>query len=55
MPVLIECPCGESVRGKDEDAAIEAARRHIEERHPDLAGRLSDADLRGMVRQDPTP
>ena len=47
--MVIRCECGQVVHGDDERELLEAARRHIGERHPDLVGRLSDDDLRGMA------
>jgi hypothetical protein len=51
MSLVIRCECGQVVNGGDDAALLAAARRHIEDRHPDL-GRLSDDDLRGMAEQE---
>jgi hypothetical protein len=52
MPTMeIRCECGHVVRGEEEATLLSNARRHIAEHHPDLTGRLSDEDLRGMTRE----
>jgi predicted small metal-binding protein len=52
MPSLvIRCQCGHSVHADDEAALLDAAHEHIAAVHPDLVGRLSDDDLRGMMQQ----
>ena len=50
-PMLIQCECGQCVEGEDEPAVLAAAHEHIAAQHPDLAGRLSDDDLRGMAHR----
>ncbi len=49
-PVSIHCECGEVVQGEDQPALLAAARRHIDARHPELVGRLSDDELLAMAR-----
>lgn len=34
MKTLLRCPCGEEVRGKDEDELVELAQAHLAEAHP---------------------
>ncbi|MGE0026183.1 MAG: hypothetical protein AB7O78_03825 [Thermoleophilia bacterium] len=43
--LTIRCTCGHLVAGEDEAQLLAAAREHIASRHPDLVGRVSDADL----------
>ncbi|MGN5237319.1 MULTISPECIES: DUF1059 domain-containing protein [unclassified Rhodococcus (in: high G+C Gram-positive bacteria)] len=35
MKKRLTCPCGEYVRGTDEDDLVEKVRQHLSERHPD--------------------
>lgn len=37
MKTTMVCPCGEMIRGKDEDDLVELAKAHLREKHPDLA------------------
>jgi predicted small metal-binding protein len=30
----LNCPCGEAIRGKDEDELVELAQAHLAEAHP---------------------
>jgi hypothetical protein len=47
--LIIRCTCGQVVRGDDEAALLAAVRAHIGSSHPDLVGRLTDAELLAMV------
>lgn len=51
MGKVIECDCGYAVRGESETELLADARRHIEERHPELVGQLSDEQLLGMAKE----
>jgi len=41
----LQCPCGETIRGEDEDTLVENVRRHLERDHPDLVGVYSREDI----------
>lgn len=47
-PLTIRCECGHVVHGEDEARLLSAAREHLSSRHPELVGRLTDADLLAM-------
>lgn len=47
-PHTIRCTCGHLVAAEDEARLLAAARNHIAARHPELVGRLSDAELLTM-------
>jgi predicted small metal-binding protein len=51
MAKLINCECGQVVRGETDDELIENAEAHIRRDHPDLVGRVSREDLLGMAEQ----
>ena len=46
----IECPCGHHLEAEDDEALVEAARRHVEEHHPELE--RSDEQLRARIAAD---
>jgi predicted small metal-binding protein len=48
---LINCDCGHVSRGETEDDLVEQANRHIEEVHPDMAGKVSRNDLLAMAEE----
>jgi hypothetical protein len=37
MKTRLACPCGEMIRGEDEDDLVEKTFAHLREKHPDLA------------------
>jgi predicted small metal-binding protein len=34
----LQCPCGELLKGEDEDDLVEKAFEHLRDKHPELAG-----------------
>jgi predicted small metal-binding protein len=51
MAYVISCDCGYISRGETEDELVEEANRHIEEVHPDMAGKVSRDDLLAMAEE----
>jgi predicted small metal-binding protein len=51
MAYLITCDCGHVSRAETEDELVAAANRHIEEVHPDMAGKVSREDLLAMAEE----
>jgi hypothetical protein len=45
MAYVINCECGYVVEGETEEELLSVAERHIEEAHPDLAGKVSREEL----------
>jgi len=37
MKTKLACPCGELIKGEDEDDLVEKAFEHLREKHPDMA------------------
>jgi hypothetical protein len=37
MKTKLSCPCGELIKGDDEDDLVEKAFAHLREKHPDMA------------------
>lgn len=50
MTKLINCECGEVVRGETDDELVERAEAHIQRDHPDLVG-LSREDILAMAEE----
>jgi predicted small metal-binding protein len=46
---LINCECGQVVRGDTDDELVKNAEEHINANHPEMAGKLSRDDLLGMA------
>jgi predicted small metal-binding protein len=51
MAKLINCECGQVVRGETDDELVANAEAHIERDHPDLVGKISREDLLGMSEE----
>jgi hypothetical protein len=51
MAKLINCECGQIVRGETDDELIAAAEEHINSNHPALVGKVSREDLLGMAEE----
>jgi uncharacterized protein DUF1059 len=51
MAKLINCECGQVVRGETDDDLIAAAEEHINSDHPELVGKVSRDDLLGMAEE----
>ena len=51
MAKLINCECGQVVRGATDDELVAAAQAHIQADHPELVGKVSRADLLGMAEE----
>jgi len=51
MAKLINCECGEIVRGNNDDELVAATEAHIGRSHPDLVGKLSREDILGMSEE----
>lgn len=51
MSSLINCECGEVVRGSTDDELVAAAQAHVEAHHPELVGKLTREDILGMSEE----
>ncbi len=49
MAKLINCECGQVVRGETDDELVAAAEDHIRGAHPELVGKISRDDLLAMA------
>lgn len=51
MAYVMSCDCGYVSRGETEDELVDEANRHIQEAHPDMAGKVSREDLLAMAEE----
>ena len=49
---VINCECGQVIRGGSDDELVDKATEHVNQNHPDLAGKLSREDLLGMAEEE---
>lgn len=47
--LTLYCPCGERITADDEDSLVAAARRHLQEFHPDLADSYSREEILSLA------
>ena len=45
---VINCECGQVVRGETEEDVLRAAEEHIKRDHPELVGKITREDLLAM-------
>ena len=51
MAMKVDCPCGETVRGDDDDQLVANTEEHIRERHPEMVGTRSREDILAMAHE----
>lgn len=51
MAKLINCECGQVVRGETDDELVARAQEHIDRDHPELIGKVTRDDLLAMSEQ----
>ena len=51
MAKLVNCECGEVVRGETDEELVQAVEAHVDRHHPDLVGQLSREDILGMAEE----
>jgi len=52
MAKVINCVCGETIRGETEDEVLDNAEAHVQERHADMADQFPRSALAGMVEDE---
>ena len=51
MAKLIKCECGFIARGETDEEVIDKIESHIGNEHPDLVGKVTRADMSGMIEE----
>jgi hypothetical protein len=52
MARVINCECGQTIRGADDDELVARAQRHVDENHPELAGKLGRSEFLAMAEEE---
>jgi predicted small metal-binding protein len=52
MGKVINCECGQVVRGKTEDELVANVEEHVRTDHPQLVGKMSRKDILAMAEAD---
>jgi predicted small metal-binding protein len=48
----VDCPCGETMRGDDDDELVTNVEAHVRDEHPEMAGTMSREQILGMASED---
>jgi predicted small metal-binding protein len=51
MSKVINCECGQVVRGETDDELIQNAQEHVNRDHPDLVDKITREDLLAMAEE----
>jgi predicted small metal-binding protein len=51
MAKVINCDCGYVARGENDEELLADAHRHIQDKHPDMVGKVSDEDLLSQAQE----
>jgi predicted small metal-binding protein len=51
MTKVINCECGQVVRGETDDELVARTEEHINRDHPELVGKVSREDLLAMATE----
>jgi predicted small metal-binding protein len=52
MARVINCECGQVIRGQNDDELVANAEDHVNQNHPELVGKVSRDDLLGMAEEE---
>lgn len=53
MSKLINCECGQVLRGATDDELVAGVVAHVDQDHPELVGKISREDILAMAEEDP--
>jgi predicted small metal-binding protein len=51
MAKVVNCECGQTVRGETDDELVANVEAHIRSDHPDMVGKMSRDDMLGMAEE----
>ncbi len=52
MGKLINCECGQVIRGETDDELLDRAEEHVNRDHPELVGKITRDDLLAMAEAE---
>ena len=52
MAKVINCACGQTIRGETEDEVLDNAEEHVRTAHSDIADQFPRETLAGMIEED---
>lgn len=51
MAKQVDCPCGATVRGDNDDELVTNVEAHVRDKHPDKVGTMSRDQILGMASE----
>jgi predicted small metal-binding protein len=51
MAKVVNCECGQVVRGETDDELVRNVEAHVVEHHPDLVGKMTREDVLAMAEE----
>ncbi|MDX6538866.1 MAG: hypothetical protein QOI71_476 [Gaiellales bacterium] len=51
MSKTVECPCGQVVRGDDEDELVTNVEAHVRDKHPEMVGAMTRDEILDMASE----
>lgn len=51
MTQVVHCECGKDVQGETEDELVANVEAHVQESHPEMAGKMSREQILGMAHE----
>jgi hypothetical protein len=51
MAMQVNCPCGETVVGENEDELVTNVEAHVGDKHPEMVGTMSREQILGMAQE----
>ncbi len=48
---IVNCECGELVQASTDDEVVDLVQDHVNQKHPDLVGKLSRTDILAMAEE----
>lgn len=48
---VVDCPCGKSVEGENDDRIVENVEAHIRSDHPEMVGKYSREQILAMAQE----
>jgi len=51
MAKVVNCECGYTVRGEDDDEIVANVEEHVRQQHPEMAGQMSREQVLAMAEE----
>ena len=52
MALKVDCPCGTTVRGDNEDEFVVNVQEHVRDKHPEMAGGMTRVKILEMSSEE---